>query len=345
MERKMLAEWDPRFDTVMIAWPHAATDWVYMLQEVETCYLQLAEAIVKAGQKLLVITPEPDEVAQKLASLSIPDGKLMIVDCPTNDTWTRDYAPLTVEADSLLHLVAYKFNGWGLKFTSNFDNLTTLRLIGNKIFPLTTELRKRYVLEGGSIESDGNHTILTTSECLLSLNRNGLIEKGEVAKELASGLGADNVLWLDHGALAGDDTDSHIDTLARLAPDNTILYVKSYIPDDPHTTELEKMEAQLKQMVTPDGQPYHLIGLPLPDPIFDEDGHRLPATYANFLITPHAVLMPTYDQPHNDEMASQMLRIAFPTHEILTVDCRSLIRQHGSLHCATMQLPSSLLPF
>lgn len=342
----MLAEWDERFDTVMIAWPHAATDWADMLDEVEDCYLHLAEAIVRAGQKLMVITPESEAVREKLVPVAIPAERLLIVDCPTNDTWTRDYAPLTVATpDGILRLVAYKFNGWGLKFASNLDNLTSLQLIGKQIFPLTTELRKRYVLEGGSIESDGNGTILTTSECMLAFNRNGLIEKSDVERELAEGLGATKVLWLDHGFLAGDDTDSHVDTLARLAPDNTILYVKSYLADDPHNEALAAMEEQLKGLLTPEGLPYHLIGLPLPDPIFDEEGQRLPATYANFLITPRAILMPTYAQPRNDEMAAQMLRIAFPSHEVITVDCRALIRQHGSFHCATMQLPSSLLPF
>lgn len=346
INRKMPAEWDARFDTVMIAWPHEATDWAYMLSDVEQCYLNLAEAIIQAGQKLMIITPQPEAVKDKLSQRAIPDGQLLVIDCPTNDTWTRDYAPLTVEyPGGILRLAAYKFNGWGLKFASNLDNVTTFRLIANSTFPANTDLRKDYVLEGGSIESDGNGTILTTSECMLSLNRNGLIDKEGVAKELAAGLGADKVLWLDHGYLAGDDTDSHIDTLARFAPNDTILYVKSYIPDDPHNDQLAQMELQLKEMLTPQGLPYHLIGLPLPDPIYDDDGERLPATYANFLITPKAILMPIYAQPQNDELAAQMLRIAFPDHEILKVDCRALIRQHGSLHCATMQLSSSHLPF
>lgn len=345
IKRKMVPEWDARFDTVMLAWPHASTDWAYMLAEVEACYLRLAEAIAKAGQKLLVITPEPDVVTEKLRGLDLPAERVMIVECQTNDTWTRDYAPLTVEtADGMLRLVGYKFNGWGLKFASNFDNLATFQLIAKGVFPANTILRKDYVLEGGSVESDGVGTILTTSECMLSLNRNGLIDKKVVEKELASALGADNILWLDYGCLAGDDTDSHIDTLARFAPHDTILYVKSYLPDDEHNPQLEAMEMQLKEMRTPQGLPYNLIGLPLPDPIFDEDGERLPATYANFLITPRAVLMPSYGQPRNDELAARMLAIAFPDREILTVDCRALIRQHGSLHCATMQLPSSLLP-
>lgn len=343
-ERMMPAEWDSRFDATLIAWPHGETDWAAMLDEVDQCYVALTAALLKAGQTVVIATPEPERVEALLPACA-PREKILIARCSTNDTWTRDYGPLTIEeTDGALSAVAYKFNGWGLKFPSDKDNLALLSLVSSKALATPVALRKRYVLEGGSIESDGRGTILTTSECMLSVNRNGFITKEEVERELAAGLGARRVLWLDHGALDGDDTDSHIDTLARLAPHDTILYVKSYDLDDPHTPSLDRMEAQLKEMRTIDGKPYNLIGLPLPAPIHDPDGERLPATYANFLITPRAVLMPVYGQPRNDEMAAQMLSIAFPGHEILTVDCRPLIRQHGSLHCATMQIPATWLP-
>lgn len=342
--RVMPAEWDSRFDATMIAWPHGATDWADMLDEVDRCYVALLGALVRAGQTVLIVTPEPDRV-ERLVPQELPRDRIIIAHCLTNDTWTRDYGPLTVEdaVDGSLSAVAYKFNGWGLKFPSDKDNLVFLSLVADKRVVATVALRKRYVLEGGSVESDGRGTILTTSECMLSVNRNGFINKEEVERELASGLGATRVLWLDHGALEGDDTDSHVDTLARFAPDDTILYVKSYDAADSHTAALERMEARLKEFRTSDGKPYNLIGLPLPSPVFDAAGARLPATYANFLITPGAVLMPVYGQPGNDEMAARMLAIAFPGHEILTVDCRALVRQHGSLHCATMQFPSEWL--
>ena len=160
---------------------------------------------------------------------------------------------------------------------------------------------------------------------------------------MAEYLGMHTVKVLDHGHLEGDDTDSHIDTLARLAPDDTILYVKSYNPADPHTEELNLMEDELRELRTADGRPFNLIGLPLPDPIYDDEGNRMPATYANFLITPRTVLMPTYGQPQNDMMAEQMLRVTFSGREIVKVDCRALIKQHGSLHCATMQLPAGAI--
>lgn len=349
--RRIPAEWDSRFTAVMLAWPHSGTDWNGMLDEVDKCYSDLAQALEKAGQTILIVTPEPDRVRKLLSSIS--PKKSVIAQCPTNDTWTRDYGLLTIEnipaAGSLkgnpdLSGVSYKFNGWGLKFAADKDNMVNFNLQKADALQVDIDYRKAYTLEGGSIESDGNGTIMTTAHCMLSFNRNGLIRKEEVEKELTEGLGAERVLWLDHGNLIGDDTDSHVDTLARLAPHDTILYVKSYDPEDPHTPDLEKMEEELKMFRTAQGNPYNLIGLPLPSPIHDEDGERLPATYANFLITPRAVLMPVYGQPRNDEMAAQMMRIAFPAHEIITVDCRALIRQHGSLHCATMQFPAQWLP-
>lgn len=343
--RIMPAEWDPRFTATLVAWPHENTDWSYMLDEVDKCYKSLVEALVKAGQTVLVVTPEPERIAPLLSSL--PQDKVKIANCQTNDTWTRDYGPLTIadEATNALSAVIYQFNGWGLKFASDKDNLAFLSLVKDGVLAMPkVTVRKNYTLEGGSIESDGEGTILTTSECMLSINRNGLIEKADVERELLRTLGAERVLWLDHGYLAGDDTDSHVDTLARLAPNDTILYVKSYNPADNHTEALNQMEEQLQQFQTVDGNSYNLIGLPLPDAIYDEEsGERLPATYANFLVTPSAVLMPTYNQPLNDEMAKQMMLIAFPNHEIITVDCRALIRQHGSLHCATMQFPAEWL--
>lgn len=338
---RLAAEWDSRMDATLIAWPHADTDWADMLDEIDRCYLDLTAALLKAGQKILIATPEPDRV-KGLLPTDTPADRVTVARCPTNDTWTRDYGPLTVEdSDGNLSPLSYKFDGWGMKFPANKDNRACLALMSHLNIGML--LRKKYVLEGGSIETDGRGTILTTSQCMLSFNRNGLITREDVERELAEGLQANHVLWLDNGALEGDDTDSHVDTLARMAPDDTIIYVKSYDPEDTHTAELDRMEEELKESRTPEGNPYNLIGLPLPSPIHDEEGHRLPATYANFLITPKAVLMPVYGQPLNDEMASQMLSMSFPDREIITVDCRPLIRQHGSLHCATMQFPSTWL--
>lgn len=334
--RRLPAEWEA-YDAVMMAWPHADTDWAYMLADVQATVCEIVRTLVGDGLTVLLVTPDADTVMREFADL--PDGKVINVTLPTNDTWTRDYGVITC-VDSLGHniLCDFMFNGWGLKFASDKDNLVTRGMVKVGVLNGRYENLLGFVLEGGSIESDGHGTLLTTSRCLLSPNRNGGLGKEEIEMYLEAVLGADRVLWLDHGYLAGDDTDSHIDTLARLVSEDTIMYVKCDDPADEHYKELSLMERELTELRRKDGQPYHLIGLPMPRPEFDADGNRLPATYANFLITPSSVLLPVYGQPREDYLAEQMLKIVFHDRVIHKIDCRSLIQQHGSLHCMTMQI-------
>ena len=326
---------------ILLAWPHEATDWQPMLRRVDMCYREIASAIASLRIPMLIIHPEAKHItsslAPEVAEHTIPFNYL------TNDTWTRDYGQITVRESDRWTACDFKFNGWGLKFAADHDNLVTSALFDSGIISGNYENQLGFVLEGGSIESDGRGTVLTTSRCLLSPNRNGDLDRVMIERALCMKLGAERVLWLDHGGLDGDDTDSHIDTLARLAPNDTILYVKSYRPTDSHTDELNLMEQELAALRTPEGKPYNLVGLPLPEAIYDDNGERLPATYANFLITPRTVLMPTYRQPDNDRMAGLMLQTVFADREIVAVDCTALIKQHGSLHCATMQLPAGAL--
>lgn len=300
---RLLAEWEPH-RAIMLAWPHADTDWAYMLDEVQECYRGILQALVKAGEQVLVLDPA--------------------LNVRTNDTWVRDYGPLSLASGTLLD---FRFNAWGQKFASNFDNQTTKELHKLGLLHGPVECHKDFVLEGGSIECDGRGTILTTTCCLLAPNRNEPMGREEIESELLRRLRARKVLWLDAEPLPGDDTDGHIDTIARMAPDNTIVYT---IP--------EHLE-QIRQWTNADGEPFKAVRLPLPDPILDPDDESLlPATYANYLITNKAVLVPTYGQPDNDAEACRILGNVFPGREIISVDCRALIRQHGSLHCATMQI-------
>lgn len=339
--RRVPAEWEA-YDTVMIAWPHAETDWAPMLDEIEECYQSLARAVTQqSGLRLLVVSPEPETVREKLGW--VDPARLIVFEAPTNDTWTRDYGPISIEDGGVAGVADFQFNGWGLKFAANLDNMVNLRMMNAGLLTRNYKPNLGFVFEGGSMESDGRGTMLTTSACLLALNRNGAMTKEQLSDYFGRSLGMERVLFLDHGHLAGDDTDSHIDTLARLAPNDTILYVKSYRPTDSHTDELNLMEQELAALRTPEGKPYNLVGLPLPEAIYDDNGERLPATYANFLITPRTVLMPTYRQPDNDRMAELMLQTVFADREIVAVDCTALIKQHGSLHCATMQLPAGAL--
>ena len=238
-------------------------------------------------------------------------------------------------------LLDFGFNGWGLKFASHLDNLVTRRLHETGLFAAQRRTMG-LVLEGGSIESDGRGTILTTAECLLNQNRNPHLEQKAIERELLAAFGADRILWLNNGYLAGDDTDSHIDTLARLCPEDTIAYVRCDDPADEHYQALSALENELKALKTRDGGAYRLIPLPWPKACFDDDGERLPATYANYLVINGAVLVPTY-RDENDAAALAAIGEAFPGREIIGIDCLPLILQHGSLHCVTMQLPTGTL--
>lgn len=339
---RFIAEWE-ECAAVMLALPTKDTDWGYMLPEAEEQYQRLVKALTDAGEHVLLLAHDVEHASQ-LMSHCDPE-KMTILKAEYNDTWTRDYGPLTAEKHDSLRALDFGFNGWGLKFASDKDNLVNLRLSEQFVIePKTYRNNRDFTLEGGSVESDGRGTILTTSRCLCSPNRNGGKSKAELNEILRERLGADHVLWLDFGALAGDDTDSHIDTLARICPDNTILFTGCRNVDDEHFEELLKMRAQLTLFRTAEGEAYNLVELPLPDPIIDpEDGSRLPATYANYLVTPRNIFMPVYGQPHNDELACQTVRIAFPDKEVIPVRCNALLRQHGSLHCATMQLPKEII--
>lgn len=335
---RLPAEWETQ-DAVLLAWPHQATDWNYMLNDVGECYKHIAEAISQHAH-LIIVAPDTDPIKQTLRDIN--QSRISYYDINTNDTWTRDYGAITTIAnDGSFIINDFKFNGWGLKFAANHDNLVTRNLFMHGLFNGKYLNRLNFVLEGGSIESNGQDTILTTAKCLLSPNRNGQLSRDQIGNELKQTLGARHILWLENGALEGDDTDSHIDTLARFAPDDTIIYVSCDDPTDSHYEVLEAMRHEILKLRKPDGQAYNTIALPLPNAIFDENGERLPATYANFLIINDAVLMPVYGQQMKDTLAKQIVKIAFPDHQIIPIDCRPLIKQHGSLHCATMQFPKN----
>lgn len=344
------AEWYPQ-SGVQLTWPHANTDWADILAEVDDCFIHIAYEILAHDERLLIVTPEPARI-QSLLAQRLPARLLSAIryfECPTNDTWARDHAFLTLVTPDGPRLLDFQFNGWGKKFPADLDNQICRRLAATAPSPIhgTYEPHLDFVLEGGSIESDGRGTLMTTSECLLSPHRNPSLNQQEIESRLLHYFHAQRVLWVDHGYLAGDDTDSHIDTLARFCPNSTIVYVQCTDPADEHYDELRAMEEQLKTFsVLGDSAEngYRLLPLPLPSPIYDpDDGHRLPATYANFLILNRAVLLPTYGQPELDDLARCQLQKAFPRYDVVPIDCRVLIRQHGSLHCSTMQFPAGVL--
>lgn len=336
MKKLLPAEWAPQ-KFIQLTWPHAGTDWSDMLDEVNECFVNIALEIIK-HEDLLIVCVDTDEVEQLLGDIDL--SRITFAEMPTNDTWARDHGGITVFEDDKPVVYDFTFNGWGMKFAANYDNLITRKLYTVGIFGDSGHKNCfDFVLEGGSIESDGEGTILTTAECLLSENRNNLSEE-DVEAKLKAYFGLGQVLWLNHGYLAGDDTDSHVDTLARLCDKSTIAYVKCDDIEDEHYAELKKMKKELRQFKNLEGRYYRLIPLPMADEVYFED-ERLPATYANFLIINDAVLMPTYNSP-KDEIAKQQLQKAFPDRKIVGIDCNALIKQHGSLHCVTMQFPRPL---
>ena len=337
--RRLPAEWEPQ-DGVLLAWPHSETDWGPILPQIEPVFADIIAAISRF-ERVILIVPEEDNAREQLAAANTDLAKLTFVVIPTNDTWARDFGPVTIYEDNKpLHL-DFGFNGWGGKFSAELDNLINCRLKEKGILR-GGMLSLPLLLEGGSIESDGKGTLLTTSQCLLNNNRNSDLSREQIEQRLAAELGVDRFLWLEHGYLAGDDTDAHIDTLARLCPEDTILYVACDDPKDEHFQELSAMRKELEGFRTREGKPYRLLPLPLPAACYGLEGERIPATYANFLIVNSAVLVPTYNDPQ-DEIALTVVRAAFPDREIIGINCLSAVLQHGSLHCLTMQLPKGTL--
>ncbi|QTF94123.1 agmatine deiminase family protein [Halomonas sp. BM-2019] len=343
MAKRLLPEWHPQ-DAIQLTWPGSDSDWAPMLERIEATLEAMVVAIARY-QRVLVSVPDTatrTHLAGRFARLGVPTERLRLMVAPADDTWARDHGPLAVEVDGELRLHDYVFTGWGGKFPAARDNTLTRRLAQAGVYACPVSERG-LVLEGGAIESDGAGTLLTTEACLLNPNRNPGLDRAAVEAWLHEDFGVTRVLWLAHGHLEGDDTDSHVDTLVRFCDAATIAYVRCDDARDPHYPALAALEAELKALRRRDGEPYRLIPLPWPRPCFDPvDGSRLPATYANFLIINGAVLVPTYGDAA-DTRALTALAGAFPGRDIIPIDCLSVIRQHGSLHCLTMQLPQGSL--
>jgi agmatine/peptidylarginine deiminase len=328
--KRFIAEFKEQSFTQII-FPHENSDWAEYLDEAQDTFVNIINAIVKY-QKCLVVAKDVKSVKSRFEE----SENLYFVEYETNDTWARDCSVLCVEDGSDIKLLDFTFTGWGGKFEASKDN------------EMSNAIRKCYdkevikvdlILEGGAVESNGIDTILTTSECMLNKNRNANLSKEEITKILQNEFGMSKILYLDHGYLAGDDTDSHVDTLARFIDEKSIMYVKCEDENDEHFNELKLMEDELKTFAKEHG--FRLIALPMSDACYFEE-ERLPATYANFLFVNGAVLVPTYGVKQ-DEEALKIFRETFPSRDIVGINCFALIKQHGSLHCVTMNFASGVL--
>jgi len=313
MKTYLIPEWEKQ-SFVQLVLPHKKTDWNCCLEEALKTFKKIAFSIAKY-EKVMICYEDPKTLKD------FKHKNFIFKKIKNNDTWARDFGAISIRKNSKVKKLDFVFNGWGLKFASNYDNNIS-RMIFKDIKSYN------FVLEGGSIDTNGE-VLLTNTQCLLEKNRNYPLSKKQIEKFLKKTLKIKKVIWLNYGFLEGDDTDSHIDTLARFVNKNTIVYAKCYDKFDIHYKELNKMEKELKKTK------FNLVPVPLPKPIYFE-GERLPATYVNFLIINRAVLLPIYNDK-NDKKVIKIFKKLFPNRKIIPIDSNTLIKQHGSIHCITKE--------
>jgi agmatine/peptidylarginine deiminase len=338
MTQTLPPEWAPQ-SAVMLTWPRADGDFAKHFAPVEDNFVRIAVAISRFEALHINYGLDPAPLLARLAAAGARSEHIRVWRVESDDVWARDHGPITVQRGTQPVHLDFGFNGWGGKFESRRDDALTRKLAALGAWNGVPVETQDFVLEGGAIEVDGHGTLLTTERCLLAPTRNPQFDKAGIEAYLKPRLGLNRVLWLKHGDLLGDDTDGHIDTIARYCDARTIAYQACDDRKDPHYEDLAAMQDELRAFRDFEGQPYRLVPLPLPAAMHDEDGQRLPAGYANFLIVNGAVLVPVYGVPQ-DEPALAALRPCFPDREVIGVDCRWLIRQYGSLHCVTMQIPA-----
>ncbi len=329
----LIAEWSPQWG-IMLTWPHQHMDW-QNLAAVEDVYLQLVAAI-STYEKVLIVCYDKAHQQHIQQRIGIPHQltQCLFVIAPSNDVWARDHGPISIKKNGNTQLLNFQFNAWGNRYPAKLDNA-----INHTVFKSLHQYSTQdidFVLEGGSIEYDGNGSLLGTARCLLNKNRNPQYSRTQITEKLKTNLGVQQITLLQHGALLGDDTDAHIDTLARFCNERTLMYAHCEKNDVDHFYELQKMQEELKHLKNIHGQAYQLIPIPLPAAIYHQ-GQRLPATYLNFLIINQAVLLPIYQDDKDNEVIS-IFESVFKEHKIIPINCLPIIQQYGSLHCLTMQL-------
>jgi len=338
LPKKFPAEWQQQA-AILLVWPHDDTDWSDSLESVEQIYVQIVKTIAH-HEKVLIIcrdTTHQSTIRNQL-DINVNNNQIIFYIAPYNDTWVRDYGPISIIKNNIPSLLNFQFNGWGNKFDSKLDNKINSKLTKLGAWHKQSIYDIPFTLEGGSIDSNGEGTLLTTSACLLNQNRNAQFNQEAIEALLIDNLGAKKILWLNHGYMVGDDTDCHIDTLARFCDTETIVYMACKNRKDEHFDSLKQMEQELQAFKTLDNKPFNLIPIYIPSPIYDQKKNRLPASYVNFLITNGPVLLPVYNDNGADQHAISQLNKVMPQREIIPIDCTALIQQHGSLHCITMQL-------
>lgn len=337
---RLPAEWETQ-DAVMLTWPDDQSNWGDTIGRVDSTLAAVANA-VSLYEKVVVACADPTHVRRILEGGNGNYENISLFHVRSNDLWARDHGPITVYKGGKANHLNFRFNGWGGKYPYALDHQINLALAEEGAWPASRLENLHLVLEGGAVESDGLGTLLLNSQCVLHPRRNGAITQEDFENVLREHLGAKRILWVHHGHLEGDDTDGHIDTLARFCSPDTIAYSTCERSEEAHFRQLQALESELKHLRTANNQPYSLVPLPLPTQIFDEAGEPLPANYTNFLIINGAVLIPTYNDP-NDDVAMERISGLFPDRQAIGIDCRQVITQYGAVHCMTMQLPKGSL--
>ena len=330
---QLLPEWHPQSSLLMV-WPHGFSAWASRLEAITQTYLIMAEAI--AEQQSLTIICQ-DEALKKTIQKQLPKKNVSYYIIPTNDTWIRDFGPLSLANYTQQQLLNCQFNGWGNKYAHHLDNQVSEHLYEAGAFSHCYMRTSHIVLEGGSIDYDGRGTLITTSHCNRNPNRRLTMDKTAISEQIKSLLGIETIFWLKEGLLEGDDTDGHVDTLARFCNETTLAYTACDDETDSQYGVLHAMEEELRAFKNTSGESYQLIALPIPKPLYNEEGQRLPATYANFQILNESVLIPIYDDPM-DAVVLERLSQAFPERSLIPIDSRVLLQEGGMVHCALMQI-------
>jgi agmatine deiminase len=335
IDYRMPAEWEPHSAT-WLTWPHNPETWPNQdMAQVESDYMQIVKALAR-GEKTHILVQDKsaeEDIHTKLQSNGVEMAHVFLYDIPTNDSWIRDYGPNFLVRGKDVAINDWDFDSWGRKYKWELDDLACNIISEQLKLP---SFKPGIVLEGGAIEVNGIGTCLTTDSCVLNPNRNYGIRRERIEEFFNNYLGISKIIWL-HGELEGDDTDGHIDNLARFVNPTTIVCALEENERDTNFLRLKENHERLTVAKDQDGKPFQVIPLPMPGYVGNEE-ERLPASYANFYIANHAVLVPIYDHP-NDQKVLDLLAPLFPERQIIPIQCKTLIWGLGGIHCLTQQQP------
>lgn len=336
---RMPAEWEPH-EATWLAWPHLEKHWPGKLKTIPPVYAEIIRALISVEKVFVCVNDAKMEKSARdtlaKAGVKFNEKQLKFFHVLTDASWSRDHGPIFVrDKKGKLIITDWKFNAWGKQWPYKKDDVVPQKI--GKLLNIPV-VKPGIVLEGGSIDVNGQGTLLTTRQCLLNKNRNPKLNQKQIEKYLRNYLGVTNILWLDEGII-GDDTSGHIDDLARFIDQNTVVCPLETNKRDENYPILKKNFDDLKKMRVENGKPLRVITVPMPEPIIYR-GQRLPASYVNFYIANSVVLVPTFNNTRDRE-ALKILRGVFSKRKVISINCQDLIWGLGAIHCSTQQQPKA----